>query len=359
VWRIGLDATAAERVADGLALPPALKFSPAGMLTIISGLTGDVMEVDIGTGEVRRLTTVRPGLDNLAFSTDGRLFVSSFVEGGVTEVNLGGTHDGLVTGGFNGPYGLAATDGAVYVADGASLARLDARGAVERVGTLLEHGFPGVLRDVATAADGSLLVTTSAGMLSRYDPVTKTSEIVADGLQEPMGVAISATGTVAVAEAGAGRVMRIDAAGRITVLAERLGRPTGVAFDERERCYTADEEGGRVLRIDEDGVHPIATSPAPHGLAVIGGRVYFVDVSTKRLRSVTTEGDDDRTEATGLPVGSPPGAKHPVLAGGEMMPGPLTPFTGLAAGPDGRVYICGDGDGSVLVHRVRDGGAHA
>jgi hypothetical protein len=32
----------------------------------------------------------------------------------------------------------------------------------------------------------------------------------------------------------------------------------------------------------------------------------------------------------------------------DLIPGPLSPFAGLAAGNDGTIYIAGDGEGSIL-----------
>jgi hypothetical protein len=55
------------------------------------------------------------------------------------------------------------------------------------------------------------------------------------------------------------------------------------------------------------------------------------------------------TIASNLPVGAPAGVTPKLLAGiPGLLPGPLRPFAGIAAGPDSTIYIAADGDGSVL-----------
>ena len=56
----------------------------------------------------------------------------------------------------------------------------------------------------------------------------------------------------------------------------------------------------------------------------------------------------------GLPVGAPPGVVPKPLKGMPPFSGPQGPFAGIAAGPDGTLYVSADADGSVLAFR-RDG----
>ncbi len=55
--------------------------------------------------------------------------------------------------------------------------------------------------------------------------------------------------------------------------------------------------------------------------------------------------------AAGLPVGPPPGVEPKPLKGMPPFSGPQGPFAGIAAGPDGSLYVSADGDGSVVVLR--------
>src|SRR5260370_405633 len=84
-----------------------------------------------------------------------------------------GSERRLVGPGFLGPMGLAvADDGTIYAADGISMAAVAADGTAHRVGMLFDGQFPGFVRGVARGANGTLVVTTSAGDVTSYHPVT-------------------------------------------------------------------------------------------------------------------------------------------------------------------------------------------
>ena len=57
------------------------------------------------------------------------------------------------------------------------------------------------------------------------------------------------------------------------------------------------------------------------------------------------------TIATDLPVGAPPGVVPKPLRGIMPFSGPQGPFAGIAAGPDGTLYVSADSEGSVLALR--------
>ncbi len=84
----------------------------------------------------------------------------------------------------------------------------------------------------------------------------------------------------------------------------------------------------------------------------MGDQLFVVDASSKELIAFSLSTKQRQTVATNLPVGAAPGiTPKPLLGVPELMPGPLSPFTGLAAGSDGTVYVAADGDGSVLALR--------
>ena len=58
-----------------------------------------------------------------------------------------------------------------------------------------------------------------------------------------------------------------------------------------------------------------------------------------------------RTIASELPVGAPPGVIPKPLLGMPPFSGPQGPFAGIAAGPDGTLYVSADAEGSVLAIR--------
>ena len=104
-----------------------------------------------------------------------------------------------------------------------------------------------------------------------------------------------------------------------------------------------DRDRGRRLRSRRASSWPTAGStsstPAPRKSIA-----FDLDTRCARARS-----------PPGLPVGPPPGCEPKPLKGMPPFSGPQGPFAGIAAGPDGTLYVSADGDGSVLaLRRDRD-----
>ena len=79
----------------------------------------------------------------------------------------------------------------------------------------------------------------------------------------------------------------------------------------------------------------------------------MVDVDAKSLIGVDLATGHRHTIAAGLPVGAPPGVTPKPLLGMPPFSGPQGPFTGIAAGPDGTIFVSADAEGSVLAIRRR------
>jgi hypothetical protein len=106
---------------------------------------------------------------------------------------------------------------------------------------------------------------------------------------------------------------------------------------------------GRVVKLDGSGIHtPVAELDCPQGILVDEQQLYIVDAGAKALIAVDLNHDTRRTVASGLPVGAPPGVIPKPLKGMPPFSGPQGPFAGIAAGPDGTLYMSADADGSVL-----------
>jgi sugar lactone lactonase YvrE len=81
-----------ETIVNGtIALPAAVKFDSEGNLYALDSSSGQVLQVDTITGSLTVIATLPAGLDNLAFDSEDRLFVSNIVTGLVVEVLPDGT----------------------------------------------------------------------------------------------------------------------------------------------------------------------------------------------------------------------------------------------------------------------------
>jgi len=348
IWRLPLGGGQPERFAADLAIPTAVKFNSKGALLSTQGRSGEILSIDLQSGARSVVAKVRPGLDNLALTPDDRLFVSHFTDGGVAEILANGTERRLVPPGFLGPMGLAVgSNGTVYAADGISMAGVAGDGACARVGMLFDGQFPGFVRGLAAGADGTLIVTTSAGGVTSYHPVSHAMTEHATGLNELYGV-VAGPSAIVVAEGGEGRVLAIQG-GETKVVARGLARPTGVALGADGSCYVCEADKGRVVHVNGGISAVVEGLREPHGILLVGDNLYVVDAGAHELVGFSLKTRRRETIAANLPVGAPPGVTPKILAGiPGLLPGPLRAFAGIAAAADGTIYVAADGDGSVL-----------
>ncbi|HJY84178.1 MAG TPA: gluconolaconase [Candidatus Binatia bacterium] len=346
VWRVDIETGAREKVVDGLKSPPAVKFNRRGELIVPQAGTGEVVRIDVQSGAQTVIAKVRPGIDNLAVSQDNRLFISHFVDGGVAEVATDGsnTERVLVPGGFVGPWGVACgSAGQLYVNDGLSLAVLSPTKEISRLGGLLDNSFPGFVRSLAPGAPGELWLTTITGDVVQYFPDGRPFKMLIRKLQQPYGLAAVTVGSVVVAEAGSGRLLRVDAAGQVSTVTSDLSQPCEVVAANDGTLFVSELGKGRIVRVDSAGaVVPVIDGlDKPKGLALRQNALLVLDRGTKELRAVDLATGQPQLLASHLPVGDPAHTSR----------GPMDFSGGLAVGSDGAIYIAGDGEGSILTLR--------
>ncbi|WP_461037250.1 hypothetical protein, partial [Streptomyces mayteni] len=328
VWRVHPDGGPAELFADAVDEPVAVRFDQGGALVVLSrGPAGLLTRIDRDSGRRTLLATGVTGLDNAAFDAENRMLVSSYASGGITEVHPDGRTRDLVPRGLNGPFGITVDlGGRVHVADHFSLTSTPAPAetvaqppwpdeALTRRLIIFAHGL--------TADDGLLHLTTRRGEVHTHDPADDTTRVRVSGLRDPVGIAVARDGALLVAEAGAGRVLRVDAADAVTVLAEGLPHPVDVALDGAGRLHVTDDELGAVVRLDDAGGGPGTTVAdglgAPQGLVVDGDELFTVETARRRLLAISLTTGERRVVAEHLPVGRPPAtgrAEPPAPPGG-------------------------------------------
>lgn len=348
VWRVGREGGDPERVLGGLDIPTAVKFDDRGDLFVVESGSGTITRLAISSGTAIRFAQVEFGIDNLAFAADGRMFVSHFTDGSIVEIDRTGGSSVVVPGGLSGPFGLCADGrGGLVVADGMSLARVSGGGEIDRPAMLLQHGFPGYVRGVAMADDGAFVVTNSAGQCARYRP-GEQADILIEGLDEAMGIAVGAAETF-ICEAGAGRVLALDAHGNVRTIAQELERPTGIAIGADGSLFVTEASGGRLVQLVEGEVRSVLSGLSePHGVAISGSDIYVIDRCDGALHKLGS-GIEPSIVATGLPVGDGTGARPHILPGiKDLMPGPLLPFSDIALLDGGIVVVGADANGAIL-----------
>lgn len=347
IWRVSLDGGAPEVVAKDLGVPDSVKFHPDGYIVSTQVASGQVLKIDPVNGNREVLADIGAGLDNVTF-VGKRIFVSH-ITGSVHEVTAPGEARPLVEQGLQWPMGLGVSaTGTLQIADGMFAYTLDPGAAKVLAGTLFATPYPGFMRGVAASGANEWVVTTAHGTVARWVP-GNDAETIAYGHEVPMGVAVHG-GAVVFADAGAGRVLAIEA-GETSELAAGLKTPSGVAISARGDIYVAEADGGRIVKVAGGAAETAFDGLGrPEGLAIRGSTLYAVDTATREVLEFDLVSGARRTLANGLPVGTPAGL--PLRPGGVGdMCGPMWSFTGLAAAADGTIYVSGDAEGAVLALR--------
>lgn len=347
IWRVGLDGGGHEVVARDLGVPDSVKFDRNGHIISTQVGSGEVLRIDPRTGRKTVLANLTPGLDNCTFVGD-RLFVSHG-DGSVIEILEPGKTRTLVDKGLLWPMGLAVdANGEIFVADGPYCYSLRPGGSPEVLGMLFTPGYPGFTRGVADAGIGEWIVTTAFGDVKRYRPAREESDVIAQGFDKLMGVALGPGGTVVFAESATGRVLCAES-GHVEPLASGLAKPVGVAVASDGTCFVSEAEGGRVVKLVRGSADIIVDGlEKPEGIAIHGDKLFILDVGSKSVVECQLSNNSCRTLASHLPVGAAPGIVPKYLGACGDLTGPMVNFAGIAAGTDGTLYIAADGEGSIL-----------
>lgn len=316
----------------------ALKFDSQGRLHVHDGMR--IWRVNIETGDAKVVATAPFAMDNLAFDTEDRLFVSGVDTGAIAEILADGTARMVSEGGMVWPGGIAVmsrADGeSVFVADFWNIREFD--GLTGEEISISEAPMFGAF---TVAPDGDNLVLTGwfANAVAVWNPKTQEVSESYEDFAVPLN-AIRFQGDLVVAELGTSSVVRAsteDPSQRVA-LAEGLSVPVGLAATDDD-LWVADWAAGSVLQIVAGGKPlvepvPVATDLSfPEGLAVaLDGSLLVVEAGAGRLSRIDTATGQVSTVAEGLELGAP---------GVEGMP-PTWVFNGVAVGPSGMIYITGE-----------------
>ncbi|HTH26912.1 MAG TPA: PQQ-binding-like beta-propeller repeat protein, partial [Sphingobium sp.] len=353
IWRVSLDGGEPEVVAKDLGLPDSVKFDRDGFIVSTQVMSGQVLRIDPRNGDRTVLADIGAGLDNCSFVGD-RLFVSH-IGGSIHEIVEPGKIRPLVERGLAGPMDLAiGPDGTLFVADGGFTYTMSpgSGGGLEVAGMLFTPGFPGFTRGaVAGANAGEWIVTTATGLVARWRPAAQEHDVLASGYDQLMGVAVAPGGAVVFAQAPTGSVFAVEG-GTVSTLASGLDTPIGVAVGADGICYVSESGAGGIVKIVGGKAETVLDGlQQPQGMALRDGTLYIVDVRAKELIALDLATGARTTIAARLPVGAPPGVTPRFLGGVGDMCGPMIPFTGLTAAPDGTLYVSASGEGSIWAIR--------
>ncbi|MEA2813722.1 MAG: hypothetical protein QOI93_1419 [Rhodospirillaceae bacterium] len=344
IVKINLETGAIEVIAEGFKTPAAANIDPQNRdnVYVVDTGTGGVWSVSLTSKAKKLVASLKPGLDNLAFDSRGRLFVTSMTDNGIYLVDKQtGAHRTIVEGKLAIPSDLAVvTEGGkdtVHVADVFSYRTVDGQtGAVADV--LRVHGDTHAYPiGISVGPKHTLLTSWFSNTVEKVD--RKTGKLVASlgDFAAPVDALEMADGTIYVAELASTNLVKVSADGktRSTVVKE-LRSPVALAQGPGNLIYVTEIAAGAVSQIDVvTGARKVVADglAGPEGIDVgPDGLLYVAEVGQKRVVAIDPATGTKTVIASNLDIGLAP------YPGG---PPALVP-TGVAVGRTGTVYVSSD-----------------
>lgn len=201
----------------------------------------------------------------------------------------------LILDGLTNPSGVALSpQGAVYTVDG--------EGQIHRVlsqrSSMIFAETGGRVEDLAFDGSGDLLVTDSQKKaVLRITPWSEVS-LLAEGLEVPRGITVSADGDIYVVDSGTSALLRWDSErGKFSELRTGLDRPRDVIASSAERCLFVSGEAGQIWKIANDGEDCIefasfSDEGQPAGMALDEeGNLYIARDGEGQVTVLSPEGE--------------------------------------------------------------------
>ncbi len=344
IVKVNLETGAAEVIASGFKTPAAANIDPQNRdnVYVVDTGTGGIWSVSLTSKAKKLVASMKPGLDNLAFDSRGRLFVTSMTDNGVYLVDKQtGAHRTIVEGKLAVPTDLAVTTeggkDTVHVADVFSYRKVD--GANGDVTDVLRvhgetHAYP---IGISVGPNNVLLTSWFSNTVEKVD--RKTGKIVATlgEFAAPVDAVEFADGTMYVAELASGNLVKVSADGkeRSTVMKELRG-PVAMVHGAGPLIYVTEISAGVVTEIDvAAGTRRVVADnlTGPEGIDLgPDGKLYVAEVGQKRVVAIDPATGAKTVIASNLDIGLAP------FPGG---PPALVP-TGVAVGRTGIVYVSAD-----------------
>lgn len=310
VVKVNVETGEYTTIADGFQIPAAVKFDSKGNLFVIDNKAGQLFKVDIKTGDKKLVATLVPHLDNLAIDAQDRIFISTNGDSSIFEVDVEtGKVRTLVKGRLACPQGIAVWDGPegeiLFVADNFAYKRVDGF-----TGEVHESTKGGAFPNAASITGDKVLMSGwFRNVVEVFDAKNDDLLYAIPGFKGSLGMLMLDDGTILVAEAGTGSIIRVrDKEGKQRdVLTKDLSLPVYMAKAGPDSIYVTEFLSGELTEVSlTTGEQKVVASGLrkPKGVAVTSdGTVLVVNVGTRELLQIDPQTGDVKPFLADLPVG--------------------------------------------------------
>ena len=253
IVRVNPDTGDVKTIAEGFTAPIALKVGKDNK-AYFPEFGGNVYRLSLDGQKKEKLAQLAPGLDNLAITPEGRLFITSYWNATVYEVSTDGSgkFKTLFPTGPNQIAGAVFKNGKLLVGDFIMIRSTEKNQYVPtKINAWAAHGCPLVCGLADGPGDQVLWSDWVGNSVAIGNPSTGEFKAVAGQLKWPMAVLMNPKEPkIYVAEYGAGQITEVSLTdGAKKALATGLEGPVGLALIDN-KLYVAEAKPGRISKVD-------------------------------------------------------------------------------------------------------------
>jgi sugar lactone lactonase YvrE len=349
ILRINPDTGNITTIAEKFAAPIALKVGPDKM-AYFPELGGAVYRLSLDGKKREKLAQLPPGLDNLALTSDGRLFITSYWDATVYEVATDGSgkFKTLFPKGSNQINGVIVKNGEVLISDAIMIRKVEKdHYAPTKLNAWAAHKMPLPLGLANGPGHQVFWPDCINNAVAIGNPTSGEFKAIAGGLNRPVAVLMSKTEPkVYVAEYAAGQITEVSLTdGAKKVLASGLEGPLALAIID-STLYVAEGKAGRISKVGlTNGGKEIFLSGVVGKVGALAddgsGNLLALDGASGRLFRINPKNLAISVVAINLPVG------YAVIGSNPAVEFPLA----MTVGPKMDIYVITVDRGLIMLQK--------
>jgi sugar lactone lactonase YvrE len=351
ILRVHPDTGNITMIAEKFVAPIALKVGPDKM-AYFPELGGVVYRLSLDGQKREKLAQLPPGLDNLAITPEGRLFITSYWDATVYEVATdgGGKFKTLFPKGPNQINGIIVKNNKILISDAIMIRSVEKGQYVPtKLNAWAAHHMPLPIGLADGPGEQVFWPDSVNNAVAIGDPAKGEFKAIAGGLNRPMAVLMSKSEPkIYVAEYGAGQITEVSLTdGAKKALVTGLEGPLALAIIDNT-LYAAEAKAGRISKVDlANGNKEVFLAGVVGKVGALAndgsGNLLTLDGASGRLFRINPKNLAISIVAQNLPVGYTLLGSYP----------PVEFAMALAISPKGDIYIPTADRGLIMLQKKR------